>query len=68
MKLLERWFSALTTKKFQRSAHNSVTALADAICAWNETCNANPKPFVWHKGASRDSPAGARYCAVINKR
>lgn len=37
MNLVERWFSALTTKKLQRSAHRSVRALAADIRGWVET-------------------------------
>jgi hypothetical protein len=51
MKLVERWFSALTTKKLQRSAHRSVQALAQDIRDWVETWNDNPRPFTWHKRA-----------------
>jgi hypothetical protein len=34
MNLVERWFSALTTKKLTRSAHRSVKELATDINAW----------------------------------
>ena len=37
MNLVERWFSALTTKKLQRSAHRSVKELAADIEAWADT-------------------------------
>ena len=62
MNLVERWFSALTTKKLQRSAHRSVKALAADITGWVETWNENPKPFVWTKTADQilaASPATA---------
>ena len=51
MNMVERWFSALTTKKLQRSAHRNVKELAADIRAWVETWNENPTPFVWHKTA-----------------
>ncbi|MEX1015714.1 MAG: IS630 family transposase, partial [Phycisphaeraceae bacterium] len=51
LNLVERWFSALTTKKLQRSAHESVTALADDITDWAARWNKDPKPFVWTKTA-----------------
>ena len=44
MNLVERWFSALTTKKLQRSAHRSVNELAADIKAWAATWNDDPKP------------------------
>jgi hypothetical protein len=63
MNLVERWFSALTTKKLHRSTHRSVQALAQDIRDWVETWNDNLRPFTWHKsaggGSSTDSPATA---------
>ncbi|MDP3894399.1 IS630 family transposase [Nocardioides sp.] len=67
MNLVERWFSALTTKKLQRSAHRSVKALTDDIRAWVETWNDDPKPFVWHKSADEILQRLAGYCATINE-
>ena len=46
MNLVERWFSALTTKKLRRSAHPSVKALAADINAWAANWNENPQPFI----------------------
>jgi transposase len=63
MNLVERWFSALTTKKLQRSAHRTVNGLAADIRSWAETWNDNPKPFTWHKSADEScnaSPAPAQ--------
>lgn len=65
MNLVERWFSALTTKKLQRSAHDSVTELAADITAWVETWNEDPKPFVWTKTADEILERLARYCAAV---
>lgn len=67
MNLVERWFAALTTKKLQRSAHRSVTALAADIRDWVEQWNQNPKPFVWHKTAEEILERLAGYCTAINK-
>jgi transposase len=66
MNLVERWFSALTTKKLQRSAHRSVKELAADINAWVENWNDNPTPFVWHKSAEQILERLAAYCATIN--
>jgi transposase len=63
MNLVERWFSALTTKKLQRSAHNSVKALATDIEAWVDHWNHDPKPYVWHRSADEILDRLARYCA-----
>ena len=66
MNLVERWFSALTTKKLQRSAHRSVKALAADITAWVANWNENPKRFVWHKSAEEILERLAGYCSAIN--
>jgi transposase len=66
MNLVERWFSALTTKKLQRSAHRNVKELAADILAWADTWNQNPKPFVWTKTAEEILERLAGYCAAIN--
>lgn len=65
MNLVERWFSALTTKKLQRSAHRNVTELAADIRAWVEAWNENPTPFVWHKTADEILDRLGRYCADL---
>jgi len=67
MNLVERWFSALTTKKLQRSAHRSVKELAADIDAWAATWNENPAPFVWHKTADDILERLAGYCGAINQ-
>ena len=65
LNLVERWFSALTTKKLQRSAHTSVKELAADITAWVETWNDNPKPYIWTKTADDILARLAGYCAAI---
>lgn len=67
MNLVERWFSALTTKKLQRSSHRSVRALAADIRSWVENWNEDPRPFVWHKTADEILERLAGYCAAINQ-
>ncbi len=62
---VERWFSALTTKKLQRSTHHSVKDLAADITAWTQAWNQDPKPFVWHKTADEILDSIARYCGQI---
>ena len=65
MNLVERWFSALTTKKLKRSAHRSVKALAADIEAWAANWNENPTPFIWHKSADEILQRLAGYCTAI---
>jgi transposase len=65
MNLVERWFSALTTNKLQRSAHDSVAALSKDIVDWVDNWNDDPKPFVWHKTADEIHERLGRYCADV---
>lgn len=67
MNMVERWFSALTTKKLQRSAHRSVKELTADIEAWVANWNENPTPFVWHKTAEQILERIADYCAAVNE-
>jgi transposase len=67
MNLVERWFSALTTKKLQRSAHRTAKELAADIRAWADAWNINPTPFVWHKSAEQILERLAGYCTAINE-
>jgi hypothetical protein len=66
MNLVERWFSALTTKKLQRSAHRNVKELANDILAWAAAWNENPRPFVWTKTAEQILERLAGYCTAVN--
>lgn len=67
MNMVWRWFSALTTKKLQRSAHRSVKELAADIEAWVANWKENPTPFVWHKTAEQILEGIAGYCAAVNE-
>jgi transposase len=67
MNLIERWFSALTTKRLQRSAHRTVKDLAADIRSWAETWNDNPKPFTWHKSGDDILQRLAGCCTAINQ-
>jgi transposase len=66
MNMVERWFSALTTKKLKRGAHRNVKELTADIKAWVATWNENPRPFVWTKTAEQILERLAAYCAAIN--
>jgi transposase len=65
LNLVERWFSALTTKKLQRSAHRDVRELAADIRDWVDKWNANPTPFVWTKTADQILASIGRYCSAV---
>jgi transposase len=66
LNLVERWFSELTTKKLQRSTHQTVRALNADIRTWIEHWNENPRPFVWTKSAEDILKSIANYCKRIN--
>jgi len=66
MNLVERWFSALTTKKLQRGVHDSVAELAADIDAWVDNWNENPNPYIWTETADEILDKLARYCTAIN--
>jgi transposase len=66
LNLVERWFAELTTKKLQRSAHRSVSALNADIRAWIKTWNDDPKPYVWTKTADEILASIANYCHRIS--
>jgi len=62
LNLVERWFSELTTKKLQRGAHRSVTALNKDIRGWIEHWNHDPRPYVWTKTTDQILDSISRYC------
>jgi transposase len=47
LNLVERWFRELTQKAIRRGVFPSVPALIDAIQAYLDAYNEDPKPFVW---------------------
>jgi transposase len=65
MNLVERWFSALTTKKLTRSAHRNIAELAADITAWVEVWNDDPHPYVWTKTADQILDRLAGYCSAV---
>jgi len=67
MNLVERWFSALTTKKLQRGVHDPVAELAADIEDWVDNWNENPNPYIWTKTADEILDKLARYCTAINQ-
>lgn len=51
LNLVERWFRELTQKRLRRDSFTSVTELVEAINAWTDHWNQNPRPFIWHQTA-----------------
>ena len=59
LNLIERWFREITDKWIRRSAFRSVPQLIQAIMAYIDEHNENPKAFVWTaKGAAGACRAG----------
>jgi transposase len=52
LNMVERFFAEITRKRIRRGVFKSTAELKDAIMAYLEHHNANPKPFVWTKSAS----------------
>ncbi len=67
MNLVERWFSALTTKQLQRGAHDSVAELAADITAWVEHWNNDPQPFTWHNGRRPQRRSGTEILTGVGE-
>lgn len=61
MNLVERWFSALTTKQLRRSAHRSVRELTRSIQEFIDVHNETGKPYVWVKTADEILASIARF-------
>jgi transposase len=61
MNLVERWFSALTTKKLRRGVHRSVRELVAAIREFIDVHNRTGKPYVWVKTADEILASIARF-------
>jgi transposase len=66
LNLVERWFAELTTKWLRRGTHRSVAELEQAIQAWIDTWNNQPRPFVWTRTADEILDTIAHYCHRIN--
>ncbi|MCP4222436.1 MAG: IS630 family transposase [Actinomycetia bacterium] len=65
LNLVERWFSELTTKMLQRSAHANTRQLSTDIIAWAESWNDNPRPYTWTKTADQILESIKQICGRI---
>jgi len=61
LSLVERWFSALTTKQIRRGAFRSVPQVKAAIQEFIDAHQVNPTPFVWTKSADEILASIARF-------
>ena len=65
LNLVERFFSTLSQKWIKRGAHTSVADLEASIRDYLDRHNAEPKPFVWRKGAAEILESVARAAKKI---
>lgn len=63
---VERWFSTLTEKQIRRGTHRSTRQLEQAIRAYLDNYNADPKPFAWAKSADDILASIERFCLRIS--
>ena len=66
LNLVERFIAELTTKWLRRGSHRSVAELEQAIQAWIDTWNQDPRPFGWTKTADQILDTISHYCQRIN--
>jgi len=66
LNLVERWFRDITDKQIRRGAFKSVRQLIDAIMAYIEQHNDNPKTFVWTAKAEDILAKVARAWETLN--
>jgi transposase len=62
LNLVERWFANLTQDAIRRGSHRSTVELEQAIGAYIDASNADPKPFVWTKTADQILASVHRLC------
>ena len=65
LNLVERWFALLTESQLRRGIHRSTRELQDAIRAFLDYHNRDPKPFFWTKTADQILESVARFCKRI---
>lgn len=67
LNLVQRWFREITDKRIRRGVFRSVEQLIEAICAYINEHNDDPKPFVWMAKAQDILEKVRRARAVLDK-
>lgn len=67
LNLVERWFREITDKRIRRGVFRSVGQLIEAIRAYIEEHNGDPKPFVWTAKAQDILEKVRRARAILDK-
>jgi transposase-like protein len=62
LNLVEGWFALLTLRQIRRGVFPTVEAPEAAIRRHIEATNADPRPFVWTKGADEILDSVRRFC------
>ena len=62
---MESFFTDLTEKQIRHGVHRSTLELEQAITAYIEAVNEDPKPFRWHKSADEILACIKRFCLKI---
>jgi len=65
---VERFFALLTDRQPRRGVHRSLASLHDAITAFIDQHNADPKPFRWTKSADDILAGIERFCHRVTPR
>jgi transposase len=67
LNMVERWFREITDKRIRRGVFRSVPELIDAIDAYIQQHNRDPKPFVWTARAEEILTKVNRARATLDK-
>jgi transposase len=67
LNLVERWFREITDKRIRRGVFRSVEQLIEAIRAYIDEHNGDPKPFIWTAKAQDILAKVRRARAVLDK-
>jgi transposase len=68
LNLVERWFAELTEKQIRRGSHHSTRELEQAIHAFLDVTNDEPKPFIWTKAADQILESVAAFACELRDR
>jgi len=60
--MVERFFAEITERQIKRGVHRSERELEQAIRAYIDARNENPKPFKWVRTAGDILEAVSRFC------
>lgn len=67
LNLVERWFREITDKRIRRGSFGNVKELIDAIAAYIQQHNQQPKAFVWTAGVEKIIQKVRRAREVLDK-